>query len=109
MIYIIGIELFQVNLRGLLAQIDTFRDAWCGDGCRGVDVSSGRRLGYTTRLQLLLVVLLDEGYLAHLITYIFNALLLKLSHEGRISINFLQEGLLVDAIEFASRVADTDK
>ena len=89
MIHIIGVELLHVNLRGLGAEIDPFGDARCGHGRRGVDVSSGCRWGDATRLQLLLVVLLDEGYLAHLITYIFNALLLKLSHEGRISIDFL--------------------
>ena len=108
MIHIIGVELFHVNLRGLRAEIDPFGDARCGHGCRGVDVSSGRR-GYAARLQLLLVVLLDEGYLAHLITYIFDALLLKLAHEGRISANLLQEGLFVDAIELATRMADADE
>ena len=109
MIHIIGVELFHVNLRGLRAEVDPFGDARCGHGCRGVDVSSGRRWGYAARLQLLLVVLLDEGYLAHLIAYILNALLLKLAHEGRISANFLQEGLFVDAIELATRVADADE
>ena len=109
MIHIIGVELFHVNLRGLRAEIDPFGDARCGHGCRGVDVSSGRRWGYAARLQLLLVVLLDEGYLAHLITNIFDALLLKLAHEGRISANLLQEGLFVDAIELATRMADADE
>ena len=105
-IYIIGVELFHVDLRGLRAEIDPFGDARCGRGCRGVDVGSGRRWRYATGLQLLLVVLLDEGYLAHLVTYIFNALLLKLAHEGRVSADLRQEGLFVDAIELATRVAD---
>ena len=107
MLNIARIELLQVDLLGLLAQVDAFGDL--------VHRPAGHilaRLSYQSLLPiclvLLLLTLLDERDLPDLISHILQALLLQLAHEALHGLHLGEEEVLIDPVQLALH-AEADK